>query len=75
MDADNWPTVATFLALQTQWRKDFAGMSGVLVWHGLRYSDAAAAIPLLGYQAQAAAIFDGLRIMEAAALPLLNKQS
>lgn len=74
VDADNWPTVMVFLALQTQWRREFAGMSGELVWHGLRYSEAATVISLLGYQSKASTIFDGLRIMEAAALPILNKR-
>lgn len=74
VDADNWPTVMVFLALQTQWRREFAGMSGELVWHGLRYGEAATVISLLGYQSKASTIFDGLRIMEAAALPILNKR-
>lgn len=74
IDADNWSTVMVFLAMQTQWRREFAGMSGELVWHGLRYGEAATVINLLGYKAKAAEIFDGLRVMESAALPILNKR-
>lgn len=74
VDAENWPTVQVFLALATQWRKVSAGMSGEVEWQGLRYSEAATVISLFGYQAQAAAIFEGLLVMESAALPLLNKR-
>jgi len=62
------------MALQTQWRKEFVGMSGELIWHGLRYGEAEKVIRLLGYQSKASAIFEGLQIMEASALPLLNKR-
>jgi hypothetical protein len=62
-----------FLALQTQWRKEFAGMSGILVWHGLRYGEVETVIRLMGYWKERSIIFDGLRIMEKAALPILNK--
>lgn len=73
VDPDNWPTVLVFLALQTQWRREFAGMSGQPVWQGLRYGEAWTAIELMGYAQQARAIFDGLRLMESEALPLLNR--
>lgn len=49
-------------------------MGGELVWHGLRYSEATTVITMLGYQTKAAAIFDGLRVMESEALPILNKR-
>lgn len=70
---ENIATLQVFLALVTQWRREFAGMSGVCVWQGLRYTEAEAAIRMLGHTASAGEIFDGLRTMEAAALPLLNK--
>lgn len=70
---ENIATLQVFLALATQWRREFAGMSGVCVWQGLRYSEAEAAIRMLGHADRAGEIFDGLRVMEAAALPLLNK--
>lgn len=73
VDPDNWATVMVFLALQTQWRREFAGISGQLVWQGLRYSEARTVIELMGYAKQACVIFDGLRLMESEALPLLNK--
>jgi hypothetical protein len=75
VDAENWPAVRVFLALQTQWRKEYAGMSGMLVWHGLRYSEAYTVLQAMGYQAKAGEIMESLRVMESAALPLLNKQN
>lgn len=69
---DCWITVMVFLALQTQWRRELGGMSGVLGWHGLDYVAAESVIRLMGYRRQASDIFAGLRIMESAALSLLN---
>lgn len=74
VDADNWPTVMVFLALQTQWRREFSGMSGELVWHGLPHSEIRATVDALGYLNQYSVIFAGIKTMESAALPLLNKR-
>lgn len=62
-----------FLALQTQWRREIPAMSGQLLWHGLRYGEAEVVIRMMGYRKRQTVIFEGLRIMEAAALPLLNQ--
>lgn len=73
VEKDNWQTLEVFLAMSTQWRI-IAGMSGATyqgleysalreVWNGLR-------IP----QKERPDIFQGLRAMESAALPILNKR-
>lgn len=69
---DNVDTVLAFSALATQWRVT-VGMSAI-VYLGLDYS---AITPLflrsLGIaRAQHADVFEGLRVMEVAALPLRN---
>lgn len=48
-------------------------MSGQMIWHGLRYAEAEVVIRMMGFIKRQKEIFDGLRVMEAAALPLLNK--
>lgn len=74
VEKDNWKTLLVFLACQTQWKRDFVGMDGTLVWKGLDYPGIAVVIRMQGYRGQEAReIFDGLQVMEAAALPLLNK--
>lgn len=71
---DNWPAVLAFLACQTQWRREFAGMSGVLVWQGLDYPALISVIRLHGHRGQSAlAIFEQVQVMEGAALAILNK--
>lgn len=70
---DNLPTVLCFAALATQWRV-IAGGLGAAVYQGLDYS---AITPLFlrthGIERKhEAEVFMGLRIMEAAALPILN---
>lgn len=62
-----------FLALQTQWRREVPAMSGQMLWHGLRYGEAEVVIRMMGYRKQRKAIFEGLRMMELAALPILNQ--
>lgn len=71
---ENWDTVRVFIALGTQWRREYAGMDAVMVWQGLRYGEAEATIRLMGLAKRAGEIFDGLRVMESAALPILNKR-
>lgn len=70
---ENGDTVKVFLALQTQWRKEIPAMSGKYLWHGLDYRAAESTIRMMGYWRKSGEIFDGLRLMEATALPLLNK--
>lgn len=70
--ADNIETVLAFSSLATQWRVS-AGM-GTVVYLGLDYS---AVTPLflrsLSIQrARHADVFEGLRVMEIAALPIRN---
>ena len=65
--ADNWPAVTVFLALATQWRV-LLGMGG-LVWLGLDY---AAVDVVMRRLAVPEGAFADIRIMEAAALPILN---
>ena len=48
-------------------------MSGQLIFHGLDYQAAEIVINRYGYQKKADTIFQGLQIMETAALPILNK--
>ncbi|MFS8973857.1 DUF1799 domain-containing protein [Cupriavidus necator] len=65
--ADNWESLQLFLTLQTQWRQ-VAGMAGC-VRIGLDY--AAIETPLRLYEIKRkrrAALFNDLRVMEAAAL-------
>lgn len=71
---ENWPTVMLFLSLQTQWRIDIAPMSGEQAWRGLRYSAVQAALQMMGLRRDAKALFDGVRLMESAALPILNQR-
>lgn len=70
---DNWATVEVFLSLNTQWRREIPAMSDRMIWHGLPYPAIESTIRMMGRWKQAADIFDGLRVMEAAALKILNK--
>jgi hypothetical protein len=69
--ADNWKLLGVFLALQTQWRVA-VGLTG-MVYLGLDYAAVPAALALLGIpKAQHREAFAGVRLMEAAALPIRN---
>jgi hypothetical protein len=72
---ENWDTLMVFLALQTQWRREIPAMSGQMIWHGLDYPAMESTLRMMGHWKKAGEIFDGLRIMESAALPILNKPS
>lgn len=68
---DNEATVAAFLALQTQWRI-IAGF-GAVVYQGIDYPSVPAVLDALSVPPDGRAdVFQGLRIMEASALPILN---
>ena len=71
---ENWPILMTFLHLSTQWqwRREIPAMSGQLIWHGLPHTEIEATIRLLGHRREGRRIFEGVKIMEQAALPLLN---
>jgi hypothetical protein len=66
---ENWSSVLTFLELATQWRVAAAGLAGAILYFGLDYAGVRA---LLQGRADADEIFSDLRVMEAAALPVLN---
>ena len=68
--AENWNTVAAFLAVATQWRM-LTLMDGKVYWQGLDYAGAAAGLAGAGI-AVSAALWSGLRSMEAAARNALN---
>lgn len=64
-----------FMACQTQWKREFAGMSGELIWQGLDYPGVAIVIRMHGFRGdRAREVFADLQIMEAAALSALNKR-
>lgn len=72
---ENWETVMCFLSLSTQWRREIPAMAGTMIWHGLDYPAVESTIRLMGYWQKRTEIFEGLQIMEQAALKLLNKPS
>jgi hypothetical protein len=68
---DNWPTVSVFVAMSTQWNCA-AGMTAV-VRLGLRYEALSTVMTCLAIDGgQHSEIFGGLRLMESAALEVLN---
>lgn len=75
VEEENWDTLLIFLALGTQWRKQYAGMDGTLVYLGLDYPGLEVVIRMNGFKGKKAReIFDGIQLMESVALPLLNKR-
>ena len=67
---ENWNSVLFFFDLQTQW--NIGGMGGYI---GLNYPGVESAMRLNEIQRQdRKALFADLRIMELAALPVLNKK-
>lgn len=71
--ADNVEVVEAFAALGTQWRV-VAGFGGAF-WQGLDYAAIPATLDLMGVPAERRGeVFAGLRLMEAAALPLRNSR-
>lgn len=70
---ENQRIVEVFVALGTQWRV-IAGIGGVF-YQGLDYTATRNAIELMGIdRSEWPEIFNGLRIMEAAAQPILNEK-
>lgn len=71
---ENWDTVLAFLNLQTCWRKQYLDMAGQIIWEGFYWSDVTALLQeLYPKRKQRSDIVEGLRIMESAALEMLNK--
>ncbi|KGE01004.1 hypothetical protein JL39_07625 [Rhizobium sp. YS-1r] len=64
----NWDSLMAFLECQTQWRVA-AGMAG-LVWFGLDYVACKLVLDSIDADTE---VFADLRVMEAAALPVLNE--
>lgn len=64
---DNWPAVEVFLRCQTQWRTTMTGVCG------LDYSAVEWLFRLYGVKDQPA-VLEGLQVMEAAAIKILNKE-
>lgn len=62
----NWKSVVSFLQLDTQWR--VAGTPAGLIWIGLDYTAAGAALGRKRLRRR----LDDLRVMEAEALSMLN---
>lgn len=66
---DNWQTMQVFADLMSQWN---VGMNGVI---GLRYEALPLVLELHGIAAeQKREVFDGLRVMERAAITEINKR-
>lgn len=71
---ENWQAVTIFMAVQTQWRTAaLGGLAGGLIFMGLDYAAALAVIDLYGIIGDdRKRVFDDLRIMEDAAMAVLN---
>lgn len=67
MWADNWETVQIFLRLSTQWR--YGGMGGAI---GLDYPSMESVMRMLRVKDRGA-MLDQLRVMERAAMGVMNK--
>lgn len=71
---DNMQSLGLFLILVTQWRV-LAGGLGRAVWLGIDYVSIPPVLDMLGIPvAERAAIFGDIRLMERAALPVLNRK-
>lgn len=69
--ADNSESLALFMLLETQWRV-VAAMKPV--WTGLDYTAVQATMNLVGVRRRRQAqLFADMRVMERAAIPVLNK--
>jgi hypothetical protein len=64
----NWDSLMAFLACDTQWRVSGVGMAG-LVWIGLDYTACDIVFRRRSFPDD---LWDDVRIMEEAALPILN---
>ena len=69
---ENWTTILAWISLVTQWRTEILAMTGDRVWYGLPATEIEATVRLMGLGRKGKTIFAGLRVMEQAALPLLN---
>lgn len=67
VEPENWETVVMFLRLSTQWRHGFNGPTG------LDYTAVESTFRMTG-TAATPALFEGLQIMEFAALRTINQK-
>ena len=71
---ENWDAVLAFLGLQTCWRRQYLDMAGQIVWEGLGWGDVTALLRETHPQrSERRTLIEDLRVMETAALELLNK--
>ena len=65
---DNWEIVEMFLRVQTLWNMSFGGITG------LNYASVLAIMDMYKYD-DPVAVFEGLQIMEVAAMEAINKEA
>lgn len=67
---DNWDTVQAFISVQTQWKEGYAGPTG------LDYNGVSFAFEMMGLKGteKGRAIFEGLQLMEVAALKVFREK-
>ena len=70
VDKDNWQTVMTFCQCATQWH--YGAMGGVT---GMDYPGVKVVMALTLKPAQHKAVFEGLQIMERAAMAVMNQKA
>lgn len=73
---ENETTWDVFTALGTQWRKLVMSNleSSIIVYEGIAYHEVVSTLQLMGIKRKKwPEIFKGIRIMEMAALPIMNK--
>jgi len=68
IEPDNWETVLLFMRVQTQWRHGFAGPTG------LDYVGVEACMRMAGIK-RTDELFDGLQVMEFAALQAIGERN
>ncbi|BBL75574.1 DUF1799 domain-containing protein [Methylomagnum ishizawai] len=71
---ENWDTVMAFIECRHDWRRELPAFGTEWIWHGLDKPACECIIRNLGHKEdKAREIFQGILIMQEAALPLLNK--
>lgn len=70
---ENWESVLTFLGFHSCWRKQYLDMAGQIVWEGFYWCDVTALLnEIQPKRRRRRELIDDLRVMEAAALEILN---
>lgn len=70
VDEDNWQTVMLFCQCATQWR--YGAFGGVI---GMDYAGVNAVLDLTVKRRDRADVFEGLQVMERAALAVMNEKT